>query len=314
MMHTIICVLFCCSSLSSHAIDVSEDDKTITITNGESTVLVYHKAEMAPPEGADPSYARSGFIHPLCSPSGAVLTGIHPADHLHHMGLWHAWVKTKHADRTPDFWNIAKSKSGTVRYKKTLKLDQTKSAAGFTVTQEFVSLEKGAAPRVILEEAFTISVSAAADTYLIDHTTVQKNVTDTPLVLPAYRYGGTLAYRGPNDWDKSNSSVVTSEGKTRLDGHATRARWCSFSGPTGKGDATLSILCSPSNHDAPQRVRIWPPESHDGAIFFNYVPIQERGFTFAPGSAQTMHYRIIVSDGKPDPAEIDAAWKAYATK
>ena len=71
----------------SHAIEVSENAKTITISNGESTVLVYHKAEMPPPEGADPSYARSGFIHPLCSPSGAVLTGIHPDDHLHHLGL-----------------------------------------------------------------------------------------------------------------------------------------------------------------------------------------------------------------------------------
>ena len=61
-------------------------------------------------------------------------------------------------------------------------------------------------------------------------------------------------------------------------------------------------------------MRIWPPDSHNGAVFFNYVPIQESGFTLAPGKPQTMRYQIIVADGTTGSAKIEAAWKAYAKK
>ena len=48
-----------------------------------------------------------------------------------------------------------------------------------------------------------------------------------------------------------------------------------FFGPTDTGKATFCIMSHSSNHDSPQRVRIWSDKSHNGAIFFNYVPAQE---------------------------------------
>ena len=73
---------------------VIENSNQITLSDGANTVLVYHKNEVEPPEGTDPIYKRSAFIHPIRTPNGEVLTSIHPSDHIHHMGLWHAWVKT----------------------------------------------------------------------------------------------------------------------------------------------------------------------------------------------------------------------------
>ena len=75
------------------SLQVTETEKAISIRRGDLMVLTYHKAEVPPPEKADPIYKRSGFIHPLCAPNGEPVTGIHPADHYHHLGLWHAWVK-----------------------------------------------------------------------------------------------------------------------------------------------------------------------------------------------------------------------------
>ena len=294
------------------ALEVQETGETIRIMDKGNTVLVYHKAEVAPPEGADPAYRRSGFIHPLCTPSGSVVTAIHPADHIHHMGLWHAWVKTVHGKRKPDFWNL-KAKSGTIRYAKTLPTPKLgEGSAAFTVLQEFISMDNGKKPVVVLTEEFTITVNRQENAYLVDHTTVQTNITTTPLSLPAYRYGGPIAYRGPINWKNSNSRVFTSEGKTRVNGHATRGRWCAFSGPAEKGDALLAILCHPENHDAPQRMRIWPPGSHDGAVFFNYVPTQESAWQLQPGKASTMRYRLIVSDEKMNAGQINALWKSFA--
>ncbi|MFP6872303.1 MAG: PmoA family protein [Verrucomicrobiales bacterium] len=294
------------------ALELQETDKAITISDAGNTVLVYHKAEMPPPAGADPVYRRSGFVHPLCTPSGNIVTGIHPADHIHHMGLWHAWVKTVHGSRKPDFWNL-KGKSGTLRYAKTLRKEkQPDQSVSFTVLQEFISLDNGTKPVVVLTEEFTLTAQKQDKAYLVDHTTVQTNITKTTLKLPAYRYGGPIAYRGPSHWNNTNSKVITSEGKTRANGHATRGRWCAFTGPSEHGNALVAILCHPKNHDAPQRMRIWPPDTHNGAVFFNYVPIQETSWQLKPEEPATMRYRLLVSDGKMDAARINALWEAFA--
>jgi hypothetical protein len=79
-------------------------------------------------------------------------------------------------------------------------------------------------------------------------------------------------------------------------------------GPESAELATVAILCHPENHDAPQRMRVWP----EGKIFFNYVPVQESDWTLAPGETTTLRYQLLVSDQKPDTAAIDAAWAAFA--
>ena len=123
-----------------------------------------------------------------------------------------------------------------------------------------------------------------------------------PIVSPLY-------------WNKENSDYLTSEGKKRADSHTTRARWVAMFGPAeveGKpgADATLTILCHPDNHDAPQRIRTW----NDGRIFFNYVPVQETAWKLGPGESTTLRYRIVISDGKPDADALEKRWKGYASK
>src|SRR5690606_42107088 len=39
------------------------------------------------------AYGRSGFIHPLWSPKGQVLTRVQPEDHYHHYGIWNPWTQ-----------------------------------------------------------------------------------------------------------------------------------------------------------------------------------------------------------------------------
>ena len=89
----VLAALTASTSLANAELTVSETDAAITVTDGDNVVLAYHKAEVPPPEGADPAYHRSGFINPIRTPAGGVVTGLHPADHIHHLGIWHAWVK-----------------------------------------------------------------------------------------------------------------------------------------------------------------------------------------------------------------------------
>ena len=286
-------------------LSVVETEAEIRILDGEQLALAYQKEIVPPPEGVDKLFARSGFIHPLKTPKGGVVTSIHAPDHYHHMGLWHAWVKTRHGERSVDFWNVGDG-SGGIRYARTEALDRRGQGTGFEVRQEHYARTDGG-EEVILEELLQITARREGGAYLVDYNTLQRNVTESPLVLEAYRYGGPIAYRGPLHWDKSNSGYLTSEGLGR-DGHATRARWVAMSGPTGVGAATVAILCHPSNRDAPQRVRIWD----HGPVFFNYVPAQETGFSIEPGENLESRYRVVAHDGEPDPKRLEALWKRYA--
>ena len=298
-------------TISLQALEISEDANFIKVLDGTNELLVYHKSEMLPPKGSDPSYKRSAFIHPLRTPKGTIVTSIHPDDHLHHVGLWHAWVNTSHGNQKIDFWNL-KKKEGTVRYKKTISLNQGLDKKGFTVLQEHIATNEGQKPITIIEESFSIGVVKEENTYFIDYVSEQKNITSKDLELPAYRYGGPIAYRGPTNWNNSNSQVLTSENKNRSNGHATRGKWCAFSGPSNNGNALVAILSHPANHDAPQRMRIWPPSSHDGAIFFNYVPAQENSWKLIPKKVNKFRYKIIISDSKMDKEMIESAWLKYA--
>lgn len=292
---------------NSHELVLQENPNAITISYGDAPILTYHKAVVPGPEGLSDLYRKSGFIHPLHAPGGGVVTSIHAPGHEHHMGLWHAWVHTEFRGRPVDFWNV-KGNAGLVRYAGSEAVHQDAESVGFTVRQEQVaSTYNGREEEVVLREKLSVSVGREDGANVIDYVIRQRNVTDAPLLLPIYRYGGGIAYRAPHSWEEGNAGYLTAEGLDRTEGHASRGRWVAMYGPTESGDATVVIMGHPSNHDSPQRMRIWP----EGKIFFTYVPTQEFEWKIGPGEEIEMRYRVVVSDGRPDPSEIEQQWNRY---
>jgi len=59
----------------------------IVLKNGNFEILHYQTAVLCTPAKVDIAYKRSGFIHPLMTPSGNVLlTRVNPLDHYHKRG------------------------------------------------------------------------------------------------------------------------------------------------------------------------------------------------------------------------------------
>ncbi|MEM8955272.1 MAG: PmoA family protein [Verrucomicrobiota bacterium] len=311
----VVCVCIFSGRMQAATLEAVETEDAISIFHGDEVVLIYHKAEVMPPEGVDAVFKRSGFIHPIKTLKGVEVTGTRPDDHYHHMGLWHAWVKTKHDGEEVDFWNL-KRRQGTVRFVETAGVRNGEDECGFTVRQEqvkYVGDDKEAVQ--VLEETLSVSARVEDGVLMIDYDLEQENVTDAPLELPQYRYGGPMAYRAPHHWDQTNSDYLSSEGKTREDGHETRSKWCAFWGPAQAGGeelVSLTILCHPGNHDFPQRMRVWPPTSNNGAIFFNYVPIQETGWAIQPRETVAFRYRLVVDDEMVDAGKMDGIWAGYS--
>ena len=291
-------------------VEVTKDDSVLQILRGDTNILQYNHAPVPPPEGKSELYTRSGFIHPLWSPEGAVLTNMHPADHIHHIGIWMPWTKTKFEGKEVDFWNLGGGQ-GTVRFVRFLSTTSGPVYGGFEAEQEHVALKTSEGEKVVLKETWDVRVynigGPKKGYWLWDFKSTQRCVADSPLYQIKYRYGG-FGFRGAAEWEGENAAYLTSEGKTRKDGHATRARWCDTSGRIGKDWQGVTFYSHPKNFRHPEPMRIWP----SGQVFFNFAPSQAGDWVMEPGKDHVFRYRLYVHEGKVSVADAERIWHDYA--
>ena len=246
----------------------------------------------------------------MFTPSGRSITDDYPADHYHHHGIWFAWTKTEFEGRHPDFWNVGDG-TGKVEF---VSLDRTWSGAvqaGFVSRNRYVDVS-APAPITVLNEEWKVTVynvgRSGRGYRMFDLVSTQNLATSSPLNLPEYRYGG-IGFRGHRQWlEKNNCDFLTSEGKDRNNGHATRARWCHIGGKIDGQPAGMAILDHPDNFRSPQAMRINPDQP-----FFCYSPSLIGDWKIEPGKPYISRYRFVVYDGLPDRNEIDRLWNDYAS-
>ena len=256
-----------------------------------------------------PVFLRGGYIHPVYTPKGKIVTDDYPSDHYHHHGIWFAWTKAEFEGKHPDFWNVG-DLTGRVDFEKVGETWSGPVYAGFNSFQKYVALT-GATPKTALNEEWDVRVynlgSKQEPYFVFDIVATQECASESPLILDEYRYGG-MGVRGNREWkDKSKVKFLTSEGKTRDDGNATRGRWCHIGGTVDGQPVGLAVLDHPSNFRAPVPLRIHPDDP-----YFNYAPSQMGRFQIDPGKKFVLRYRYVVSDGPPDPKLLDRLWNDYA--
>ncbi len=270
-------------------------------------VVTYRGGRGDLPSGVPEEYRRAGYLHPLVTPAGQVVSGDYPANHLHHHGIWTAWTLTSFDGRSPDFWNMGQKK-GRVEFVEWLGTRTTSEFAEIRARHRQVDLTSGT-PIPVLEEDWTIRVPAVPPgaAHQIDLSLVQRNISGKPLRLPQYHYGG-LGFRGLDAWDgAARCRFLTSGGVTnRLAGNETRGRWCWIGGAVPGGEAGVAILGHRDNFRAPEPMRLHPTEP-----FFCFAPPQLGEFILEPGAEHRAQYRLLVNDGPPDAAALDRAWQDW---
>ena len=78
-------------------------ESTLVLQVGSQAPLRYSSGVNESPKGLDPVFRRSGYIHPLLTPSGLCVTDDFAPDHAHQHGLFFAWVNTTFEGRQVDF-------------------------------------------------------------------------------------------------------------------------------------------------------------------------------------------------------------------
>lgn len=296
--------------------NIIKDYDDLVIQYKDQTVLKYRYTPMFPPKGVDPLYTRSGFIHPLCSPGGEILTRVQAPDHYHHYGIWGSWTLTHIEGREVDFWNLAKGQ-GTVKFGSFLSEVSGKVYTGFKVLQQHIDFGVKGEDQVAINEILDVRVwNINNKVRVIDYTAILNTPLQNGIMLDAYRYGGGIGFRATEKWTKDNSTVLTSEGKTRKDADGSNARWCIVEGESDveEGRSGILFLSHPLNRAHPEPMRIWPMDANGGRgdMFFEFTPIRHESWKLQNGNSYALKYRMIVFDGEIDKETADMYWNSFA--
>ncbi len=292
---------------------------TATMNNGlldihvsDQNLLSYVYKTVYPPAGIDTAFKRSAFIHPLRTPHGQPLTRIQAPDHYHHYGIWNPWTHVLFEGDTLDFWNL-KSKKGTVRFGKFISTTSGPVYSGYEALHEHVVFKKNGTERVALNELQTVNVyrpEKGQDYYVVDVISELNCASESPFKILEYRYAG-LGWRATEKWNKDNSEVLTSEGKSRKDADGSTARWFFAQGALDNDYGGAVMMSYPTNYNYPEPLRIWPESSNDG-LFAMFAPTKDKDWLLQPGKTYTLKYRFIVFSGRFIKEKAESAWQYFA--
>jgi hypothetical protein len=290
--------------------------KDLNLLMNEKPVLSYRFETTFPPEGVNPLYKRSGFIHPLWSPGGEVLSRIQAPDHYHHYGIWGPWTLTHIDDREVDFWNLAKGQ-GTVKFASFLSQTEGDIFSGFKALQQHIDFGAQGADQVAMNEILDVRVwSVSEKVWVIDYTTTLNSPLPNGIMLDAYRYGGGIGFRATEKWHKDNCTVLTSDGKTRADADGSFARWCIVEGESdvNEGRSGILFLSHPANRMHPEPMRVWPLDANGGRgdMYFEFVPIRHDDWKLESLQDYTLKYRMVVFDGDMNAETAEKYWNSFA--
>lgn len=297
-------------------VSLKKDYKDLSLTVNEKPILNYRYAVTFPPDGVNPIFKRSGFIHPLWSPGGEVLSRIQAPDHYHHYGIWGPWTVTHIDERHVDFWNLA-SGEGTVKFAGFLSEAEGAVYSGFKALQQHIDFGAKGPDQIAMNEILDVRAwNLGEGVWMIDYTTSLNSPLKNGIMLDAYRYGGGIGFRATEKWTKDNCTVLTSDHKTRVDADGSYARWCMVEGESAveKGRSGILFLSHPSNRMHPEPMRVWPLDANGGRgdMYFEFVPIRHDDWKLEPKQNYTLKYRMIVFDGKMDAKTAEMYWSSFA--
>ena len=279
----------------------------VKLTIDGKPVLTYQIQRQPVRKDIAPEYWRNGYLHPLYSPAGVMVTDDYPKDKPCQHGIWSGWQKVESEGSHPNFWD-AGLKKGRVGMESVSPLWGGPFRGGLDSHQFFTDLDLRPGS-TILREGWSVTAfrdASRAPYFVVDLQSSQEAMKGQP-ILGQNPFGG-ITMRGNPDWQgASHSLFLTSEGQDRAKAQGEAARWCYLGGKSGGKLAGVAILSRPQNRKQPEAVFIDPEDPVMG-----FAPTKNGPITLRSGEPLKLHYRFVVLDGKPDRKLFDRLWNDFA--
>ena len=280
-----------------------DDDYEFSIEG--KPVLLYNAGVKACPVKGFEACRRSGFIHPVYAPDGAVVSDDFPPEHPHQHGIMCAWVDSEFQGKTVDFWNSMKNQ-GIIEHSRVNGSVNGPVYGELDVSLMHSQILDEGVKQPVLNELWFVRVYHSADPYMIDVQSMMACATDKPLHLKEYHYGG-MAFRGAREWSFGKAAFLTNEGKDRESGNHTRPQWTAITGEVDGNTYTVCGVDFPTNFRHPQPVRL-----HPDMPYFCWSPSVLGEFEITPGQPYASRYRFFILKGKPDAEQLDKLQQSAA--
>ncbi len=236
-------------------------------------------------------------VHPLATPSGAVLTRDAPDDHPWHHGLWFT-IKYVNGE---NFWEEAPP-YGVLRH------------VGPT-TLHWIRPDRETV--AIVEERSIVEVDLGTpDAYALDWSVALTPQLDVELDRTPFTtwggYGG-LSVRGRGDWTDTRLLLPDGSEHDRVLG--VPADWCDLSGQVDGGGGGLLLLHGPANprHPVPwygsTRAATYGDEGWSN--FLNAAFLWDGPLAVAAGDELALSFRVVVHDGTWSVDRCAAEWDRW---
>ncbi len=196
------------------------------------------------PAGVPENRRRAGYLHPVWTPDGAVVTDDFPKDHYHHRGIFWAWPIVRVEGKRYDQWLV--SGGANDRFERWI----AKSAEGKEARLE---VENGwyAGERKIVKETVAIVAHPVAGAERMLEFRLAWEATGEPVEVSGQPdpkgYGGFSVRFAPRE----KTAVTTDKGIEARDSDLVPHPWARLDGVFGGRRAGLRIDIDPSNPGAP---------------------------------------------------------------
>ncbi len=304
------------SSLSRPVTVEDSDNKHFTVNQGDKPLLRYNYG-VVQDGGNSRSMDRSFSIHPIWTPSGEIITGESSPEYGTHAGLFNYWNTIQYVNKRLNFWELGNNPGRKVPD----ELGPSITEGPVFTSLEFINkgLHNG---NTMFRELYIIKAYSLLEEklQLVDIAIRQNSIPENMRYIPLEEgatgiideegnvvegtsmellqsNNSTIAFSGKAEWysDGVSLDVLTSEGKNRIDGDGTAARWVDLSGPLGNNWGGLAMFDHPSNQKYPTPVAI-----NSKIPYFGYAFTKNGPHTVVMDNPLNLVYRILIHDGRPD--------------
>jgi len=236
------------------------------------------------------------YFHPVRTPSGLVVTEVAPSDHLHHRGIFLAWVEM-HGRHEADFWGWgehAPTKDRRIVNRHVREPLSTATSAGFRAFNEWLAETN----LVVAEELRAVARTdgAANIVDLVYALTPREDLTLARWAFSGFcvrvRKDGKISAEGPD-------GPVTLPNPKHTDPASDwpAAAWYGYTISLSDGNTVgAAVIDHPQNPPS-----LW--HNHRDVRMLNPCIVAPAAVTMKAGVPLVLRYRVVVHDG-PTPREL----------